>query len=189
MKRIVMAVLLICFNCGALSAQTPTGWKLLKQVDKFTDEEHLTLVLPSTDKVASLRVHCNEKGTYVVLLIVPKIRTADPMLLQTRFDKKAPSGYLMMRIDSAEMVSTMGGATTGSVFAFASNDMSKAVKAITAEDVETTANGLLDGFGLSRQFVYQVVLAPVGSIGTEGTFNVAGFSQAVKALSAHCPLP
>jgi hypothetical protein len=67
MRFIINAVYLLAFFAVWATAQSrsaaPTavssGWQLTKQVDEFTDKQELTLVLPSNDGLASLRIHCD----------------------------------------------------------------------------------------------------------------------------------
>lgn len=188
-------------NVGTLAQappKTPTqkssarsGWTLLRQVDKMNDSEQLTLVLRSVEGHSSLRVHCNDRESYVVFLTFPKaIRVTDPTLVEVRFDKKEPVGYTISAITHDLLVSAMGGSKTDANYAFMTADPAKGVRGqFSAEETGRTGAELIKEIQSSARMVYRLSLADAAANGTEGTFNLTGFSRAVAPLTKKCALP
>jgi hypothetical protein len=64
-----------------------SGWVVMKNTDPMTDEVSQTLVLWAADRQSSLRVNCNNRDAYVVLLTLPKgIEVTNPTMAEFRFD-------------------------------------------------------------------------------------------------------
>ena len=175
------------------AAQKPTvrsGWTLLRQIDKMTDEEDLTLVLRSVEGHASLRVHCNDEQSYVVFLTFPKaIRVTDPTLVEVRFDKKEPVGFTVSAINHDILVAAMGGSKTEANYAFMTSDPAKGVRGqFSGDETARTGAELVKEIRSSTRMIYRLSLAEPAH-GTEATFNLAGFTRAVAPLTRECPLP
>jgi hypothetical protein len=192
-----VACMLLGVEAGAQSTtaklktpSAPRGWTLLRQLDKMTDAEHLTLVLRSVEGHASLRVQCNDKNAFVVFLTFPKtIRVTDPTLAEVRFDKKESVGYTMMGISHDILIAALGGSKTDANYVFATSDPAKGVRGqFSAEETATTGAALIKEIQGSGRMVYRLSLAEAAT-GTEGTFNLAGFSHAVAPLTKQCALP
>ena len=197
--RVCTVVLLACpahaqtSSTAKPATQKPaarSGWTLLRQVDKMTDAEQLTLVLRSQEGHSSLRVHCNDKNAFVVLLTFPKaIRVTDPTLAEVRFDKKEVVGYTIMGINHDILVTALGGSKTDANFAFATADPAKGVRGqFSADETGATGAALVTAIQGSARMVYRLSLADA-AIGTEGTFNLSGFSRAAAPLTTKCSLP
>lgn len=172
--------------------KTPTPssrWQLTKQVDKMSDSEELTLLLRSVEGLASLRIHCNSKGSYVAFLTFPKaIQLTDPTLAEVRFDKREPVFYIMTHIEYDILIAAVGGSKTEANYAFATTDPAKGVRGgFTADDVANSGLTLVKDIRASTRMVYRLSLARAAH-GTEGTFNLAGFERAFAPLIKRCPI-
>jgi hypothetical protein len=118
-----------------------SGWTLLRLVDKMSDAQRLTLVLRSVEGHSSLRVHCNDRHSYVVFLTFPKtISLTDPTLVEVRFDKKEPVGFTISAITHDFLVTAMGGSKTDANYGFMTSDVAKGVGGEFSAD-ETAKTG------------------------------------------------
>jgi hypothetical protein len=188
----------LLFGVAHAQTTTPTGqkpvprngWTLLRQIDKMSDAEQLTLVLRSVEGHASLRVNCNDQNAHVVFLTFPKaVRVTTPTLAEVRFDKQEPVGYTISAISHDLLVTALGGSKTDWNYVFMTSDSAKGVRGeFSAEETAKSAAELLSGIQSSARMVYRLSLAEPGN-GTEGTFNLTGFNRAVAPLSKKCAGP
>ena len=198
MRAIEEALIVIAFvaACPAVpQLQTPTakpapssGWRVTKQVDKMNDTEQYTLVLRSNEGSSSLRVHCS--GGYTVYLTFPKtIEVGEYTLAEVRFDKNEPLGITLERFDDDILVGFIGGSKTEANYVAMTDDAQKAVRGnFSAGETARIGMELVTAIRSSKRMIYRLSLAEAAARGTEGTFNLTGFAQALGPLTKNCPL-
>lgn len=137
--RLTVVAVGLAVLCGSWAiGQSKSNWKLAKYTDPFTDKEEPTLVLPSEDGNASLRIHCNaadQHKRYVVLLTVPAVAGVDePALIDLRFDKNMPLAYLASNVGLETKVAQLGGDRTSANFIFRTGDTEKVKNFVNGPD-------------------------------------------------------
>jgi hypothetical protein len=179
MQTLLFVWITIALTTGEpTQVRSATKWRVTKKVDAMTDKAQVTLVLPSDDGLASIRLTCSDDDQPSALFTLPKgvVIEAGMTLAEIRFDKAEPTSYLMQELKIGGLIESLGGAQDRVNLTVVADDPAQAITAgLKRPQVVAAAKSLIGGLSSATKVAYRFYMLSAGS-GLQGTFSPKGFA-------------